>query len=77
MAWAMKFLADKIACRLKKEDGANVADVKTLERAKTEKFLSQVCGKWEDDKDADHMVRDIYESRKNKDCRFLESIFNG
>ncbi len=46
-------------------------DAKDLERAKTEKFLAQVCGKWEDDKDADEMVKDIYDSRVNKDYREL------
>ena len=69
MAWAMKFLADKISCRLKMEDVRNVTDAEALERAKTERFLSQICGKWEDDKDADEMVRDIYESRVNKDWK--------
>lgn len=62
MAWAMKFLTDRLSSRLKAKD--RKADID--ERAKTEQFLNAVCGKWEDDKDADEMVNDIYAGRANK-----------
>ena len=67
MTWAMKYLAEKLSLQLKGKDTKVVADGKAMERAKTEKFLNEVCGKWEDDRDADKMVSDIYESRVNKD----------
>ena len=76
MAWAMKFLTDKLSSQLKVKEAKEKVDEKAWERAKTEKFLNEVCGKWEDDKDADEMVRDIYESRVNKDYTELENIFN-
>lgn len=76
MAWAMKFLTDKLSSCVKPREMTQKVDTKTLERAKTEKFLEQICGKWEDDKDADEMVRDIYESRVNKDFSEMERIFN-
>lgn len=66
MAWALKFLNDKLSSCLKAKSVASEDDTKALERAKTEKFLAQVCGKWEDDKDADEMVQDIYTSRRRK-----------
>lgn len=71
MAWAMKFLADRLSSRLKAKDNKAVID----ERAKTEQFLNAVCGKWEDDKDADEMVNDIYVGRANKDFTQLDNIF--
>lgn len=76
MAWALKFLTDRLSSCLKAKSIMTEEDAKDLERAKTEKFLAQVCGKWEDDKDADEMVKDIYDSRVNKDYRELERIFN-
>lgn len=76
MTWAMKFLADKLMSRLKVHHAVSDAEVLALERAKTERFLSKVCGKWKDDKDADEMVNDIYASRVNKDFSELEKIFN-
>lgn len=76
MAWAMKFLTDKLSSQLKVKEAKEMVDEKVWERAKTEKFLNEVCGKWEDDKDADEMVRDIYESRVNKDYTELENIFS-
>lgn len=76
MAWAMKFLTDKLSSRLKVKEAKEMVDEKAWEQAKTEKFLNEVCGKWEDDKDADEMVRDIYESRMNKDYTELEKIFS-
>ena len=62
MAWAMKFLTDRLSSRLKNEEtiSETIADA---ERDKTAAFLSDVCGKWVDDKDADEMVKEIYASR--------------
>lgn len=76
MAWALKYLTDKLSSCLKAKSVVAEIDAKALERVKTEKFLASVCGKWEDDKDADEMVRDIYASRVNRDCSELERIFN-
>ena len=76
MTWAMKFLTDKLSSYLKTKNVDWEENAKVLERAKTEKFLAQVCGTWEDDKDADEMVQDIYASRVNKDYSELEKIFN-
>ena len=76
MVWAMKFLTDKLSSQVKVKNAQDTVDEKVYERAKTEKFLNEVCGKWEDDKDADEMVRDIYESRVNKDYTELEKIFS-
>lgn len=71
MAWAMKFLTDKLSSRLKAKDRQTSID----ERAKTEQFLNAVCGKWEDDKDVDEMIHDIYAGRANKDFTELGNIF--
>ena len=53
MAWAMKYLTDKLSSQLKVKEAKEMVDEKAWERAKTEKFLNEVCGKWEDDKDAE------------------------
>lgn len=75
MVWAMKFLTEKLASCLKAGTSKTLVDERELERAKTQKFLDSICGKWEDDKDADEMVKDIYASRVNKDYTELERIF--
>ena len=76
MAWAMKFLAEKIAISLQIKPTKIDVPIDKAEKNKTEKFLSEVYGSWNDEKDADEMVHEIYESRKNKDTKTLEKIFD-
>ena len=56
------YLTDKLSARVKTKQWENEkkADAELQERAKTERFLARVCGTWNDDKDADKMVNDIY-----------------
>ena len=76
MAWAMKFLTDKLSAQTKQWENEKKTDAELQERAKPERFLARVCGTWNDDKDADEMVHDIYSSRVNKDFSEIENLFN-
>lgn len=77
MSWAMKFLKEKISLC---SDGASCIDTShsksETELERTKRFLASVCGTWDDDKDADEMVREIYESRVNKNPDDIEKMFD-
>lgn len=75
MAWAVKFLKEKLTSHTHAAS-VDAAREKVAERERTMKFLNSVCGKWEDDKDADEMVREIYGSRENKDFGEIEKLFD-
>lgn len=77
MSWAVKFLKEKISLR---SDGVSRIDTSRCksetERERTKRFLTSVCGTWDDDKDVDEMVREIYESRVDKKSVDIEKMFD-
>lgn len=59
--------SEELFARVKKSLAGFITFSKpTSSASRTETFLKQVAGKWEDDRSADEMVNDIYKSRMSK-----------
>lgn len=76
MVWVVKFLKNKLVSRTGDASYADNASCESAtERERTERFLTSVYGTWDDDKDADEMVSDIYGSRVNRNYGEMEKLF--